>query len=141
MWTGYNTRIGTHPKEIEQLFARVREYDEDMRELGLHDHELDSSPRLASPWLGAILVLQVMLVYLLLPPILILGYIVNMPAALAVLLVSKKAARKQKDEASLKLVAGAIAFPITWLVVALLVALSAIGSSSPSIRRYRARLF
>jgi len=141
MWTGYNTRIGTHPKEIEQLFARVREYDEDMRELGLHDHELDSSPRLASPWLGAILVLQVMLVYLLLPPILILGYIVNMPTALAVLLVSKKAARKQKDEASLKLVAGAIAFPITWLVVALLVALSAIGSSSPSIRRYRARLF
>ena len=141
MWTGYNTRIGTHPKEIEQLFARVREYDEDMRELGLHDHELDSSPRLASPWLGAILVLQVMLVYLLLPPILILGYIVNMPAALAVLLVSKKAARKQKDEASLKLVAGAIAFPITWLVVALLVALSAIGSLSPSIRRYRARLF
>ena len=123
MWTGYNTRIGTHPEEVEHLFARVREYDEDMRELGLHDHELDSSPRLASPWLGAILVLQVMLVYLLLPPILILGYIVNVPAALAVWIVSKTAARKQKDEASLKLVAGAIAFPVTWLVVALLVAL------------------
>ena len=123
MWTGYNARMGTHPKEIEQLFARVREYDENMRELGLHDHELDSSPRLASPWLGAILVLQMMLVYLLLPPILILGYIVNMPTALAVLLISKKAARKQKDEASLKLVAGAIAFPVTWFVVALLVAL------------------
>ena len=123
MWTGYNTRLGTHPKEVEQLFARVREYDEDMRELGLNDHELDSSPRLASPWLGAILVLQVMLVYLLLPPILILGYIVNVPAALAVWIVSKKAAGKQKDEASLKLVAGAIAFPVTWFVVALLVAL------------------
>jgi len=123
MWTGYNALMGTQPKEIEQLFARVREYDENMRELGLHDHELDSSPRLASPWLGAILVLQMMLVYLLLPPILILGYIVNMPTALAVLLISKKAARKQKDEASLKLVAGAIAFPVTWFVVALLVAL------------------
>ncbi len=123
MWTGYNTRIGTHPKEVEQLFARVRDYDEDMRELGLHDHELDSSPRLASPWLGAFVVLQVMLVYLLLPPILILGYIANMPAALAVWLMSKKAARKQKDEASIKLVAGAIAFPVTWFVVALLVAL------------------
>ncbi|TDI36757.1 MAG: hypothetical protein E2P02_24305 [Acidobacteria bacterium] len=123
MWTGYNALMGTQPKEIEQLFARVREYDENMRELGLHDHELDSSPRLASPWLGAILVLQMMLVYLLLPPILILGYIVNMPTALAVLLISKKAARKQKDEASLKLVAGAIAFPVTWFVVAVLVAL------------------
>ena len=123
MWTGYNTRVDTPPEEVEQLFARVREYDEDMRELGLHDHELDASPRLASPWLGAILVLQVILVYLLLPPILILGYVANLPAAFAVWLISKKAARKQKDEASRKLVVGAIAFPMTWFVVALLVAL------------------
>ncbi len=120
---GYNERARTHPQEVEHLFARVREYDEDLRELGMNDHELDAPPRLASPWLAAILLGQAVLVYLLLPPILILGYVTNLPAALVVWAVAKSAARKHKDEASLKLVAGVIAFPLTWLVVAFLVAL------------------
>ena len=119
---GHNERARTHPQEVEHLFARVREYDEDLRELGMNDHELDAPPRLASPWLAAILPFQAVLVYLLLPPILILGYVTNLPAALVVLAVAKSAARKHKDEASLKLVAGVIAFPLTWLVVAFLVA-------------------
>jgi len=120
---GYNERARTHPEEVEHLFERVLEYDEDLRELGIEDHELDASPRLASPWLAAILLFQAMLVYLLLPPILILGYVSNLPAALTVWGVAKSAARQHKDEASLKLVAGVIAFPLTWIVVALLVAL------------------
>ena len=120
---GYNERARTHPQEVEHLFDRVREYDEDLRELGMNDHELDAPPRLASPWLAAILLLQAVLVYLLLPPILILGYVTNLPAAVVVWAVAKSAARKHKDEASLKLVAGVIAFPLTWLVVAFLVAL------------------
>ena len=120
---GYNERARSHPQEVEHLYARVREYDEDLRELGMNDHELDAPPRLASPWLAAILLFQAVLVYLLLPPILILGYVANLPAAVVVWAVAKSAARKQKDEASLKLVAGTIAFPMTWLVVAFLVAL------------------
>ena len=120
---GYNERARTHPQEVEHLFARVRDYDADLRELGINDHELDASPRLASPWLAAILLFQAVLVYLLLPPILILGYVANLPAALVVLVVAKSAARKHKDEASLKLIAGTIAFPLTWVVVAVLVAL------------------
>ena len=121
MWTGYNERLRTHPEQVERLFARVHEYDEDLNELGIDDHELDSSPRLASPWLGALLVLQAIFVYLLLPPILIIGYVVNFPAALAVWIMSRSAARKHKDEASLKLLVGAVAFPVTWIVVAVLV--------------------
>ena len=120
---GYNERVRTHPEEVEHLFERVLDYDEDLRELGVEDHELDASPRLASPWLAAILLFQAALVYLLLPPILILGYVANLPAALAVWGVAKSAARQHKDEASLKLVAGVIAFPLTWIVFALLVAL------------------
>lgn len=119
---GYNERARTHPQEVEDLFDRVREYDEDLRELGMNDHELDAPPRLASPWLAAILLFQAVLVYLLLPPILILGYVANLPAALVVWAVAKSAARQHKDEASLKLVAGVIAFPLAWLVVAVLVA-------------------
>jgi len=84
----------------------------------MNDHELD-----APPWLAAILLFQAALVYLLLPPILILGYVANLPAALVVWAVAKSAARKHKDEASLKVIAGVIAFPLTWLLVAFLVAL------------------
>lgn len=120
---GYNERARTHPEEVEVLYERVLEYDEDLKELGVEDHELDASPRLASPWLAAIVLFQAMLVYLLLPPILILGYVANLPAALTVWGVAKSAARQHKDEASLKLVAGVIAFPLTWVVFALLVAL------------------
>ena len=75
---GYNERAQTHPREVESLFARVLEYDEDLRELGIEDHELDASPRLASPWLGIILLFQIVLVYLLMPPILILGYVAKL---------------------------------------------------------------
>jgi hypothetical protein len=56
-----------------------------------------------------------------LPPILLIGYVVNLPAALLVAAVSKWGARARKDVASLKLVAGAIAFPLLWLAVAILV--------------------
>ncbi len=120
--TAYNTRARTHPNEVEALYERVVDYDADLRELGIQDHELDGSPRLASPWLAAIVVFQAILVYLLLPPILILGYVANLPAAIAVWLVARSAASQYKDEASLKLVAGVIAFPLSWLVVAVLVA-------------------
>lgn len=121
--TGYNERVRTHPDEVEHLFERVLDYDDDLKELGVEDHELDASPRLASPWLAVILLLQAALVYLLLPPILLVGYVANLPAALAVWCVAKSAARQHKDEASLKLVTGIIAFPLTWIVFATLVAL------------------
>lgn len=122
LWAAYNERARTHPDDVAELYARVVDYDADLRQLGIRDHELDASPRLASPWLGAILLLQAVLVYLVLPPILVLGYVVNLPAATAVWLIAKSAAIKQKDEASLKLVTGIIAFPLTWLIVALAVA-------------------
>jgi 1-acyl-sn-glycerol-3-phosphate acyltransferase len=122
LWAGYNTRARTHPDEVAALYARVVDYDADLRQLGIQDHELDGSPRLASPWLAAIVVLQAILVYLLLPPILILGYVANLPAAVAVWLVARSAASQYKDEASLKLITGVIAFPLSWLVAGVLVA-------------------
>jgi 1-acyl-sn-glycerol-3-phosphate acyltransferase len=122
IWAGYAVHALRDPEGTRRLVDEVRRYDAELRALGVDDHELDGAPRLASPWLGAILGVQAVLVYLLLPPILIIGYLVNLPTAGVVWSISRVASRKKKDEASIKLLLGAVAFPLTWLVVAALVA-------------------
>jgi len=122
LWTGYNVRTRTHPEEAGKLLDSVREYDEDMRGLGIEDHELDEDPRLASLWLTANLIMQAIVIWFVLPPLLVIGFVVNLPTALALTALSKFASKAYKDEASVKVLVGAIAFPLTWLVVALLVA-------------------
>ena len=114
VWAGYYSKLEVEPEMVADLTERVREYDEDMRALGLEDHELDRDPRLASPWLYAILFLQVVLVFLLLPPILFVGYLVNAPTAGLVWAASKLGAKRKKDEASIKALLGALLFPATW---------------------------
>jgi hypothetical protein len=122
LWTGYNVRTRTHPEEAGKLVDSVREYDEDMRGLGIEDHELDEGPRLASLWLTVNLVLQAIVIWFILPPLLVIGFVVNLPMALALTAFAKVASKSYKDEASVKVLVGALAFPLTWLVVALLVA-------------------
>jgi len=65
-------------------------------------------------------------VYVLLPPVLVLGWIVNLPAAAACLLICKSLGRSRKDEASLKIIVGAVVFPISWIVAGVLVAVGAL---------------
>jgi 1-acyl-sn-glycerol-3-phosphate acyltransferase len=123
IWGGYHDRLRTHPAEVDAVAARVREYDADLRALRLEDHELDRNPRLASPWLALIVLAQIVTVYVLLPPLLVIGYVVNLPAALLVLAVCKGMSQAKKDEASLKLLAGAVLFPLAWIVAGVLAAL------------------
>jgi glycerol-3-phosphate O-acyltransferase / dihydroxyacetone phosphate acyltransferase len=116
----YYQRLATHPEEVAALRARVEAYDDEMRALGIEDHQLDQDPRLASPWLGIILLLQLVFVFLLLPPLLLVGYAINGPTALIVLALSKLGANKKKDVATIKMLAGAILFPLTWMGAAVL---------------------
>jgi 1-acyl-sn-glycerol-3-phosphate acyltransferase len=120
--TGYNIRVQTHPDETRKLVDDVREYDEDLRALGIEDHELDKGPHMTSPWLNALLVLQAVIVWLVLPTLFVIGIVVNLPTALALTALAKGASKAYKDEASVKVLVGALAFPLTWLTVALLVA-------------------
>jgi len=120
--SGYLARSRTHPKEVARLTEQVEHYDADLRTLKLQDHELDGAPRLASPWLAAFVFLQFVFVYLLLPPIFVIGFVVNLPTAVALTAFAKLVSKSYKDEASVKLLVGSIAFPLTWLGVALLVA-------------------
>ena len=117
VWAGYYARLESNPQQVALLRERVTEYNRDLRALGIEDHELDSAPPLASPWLVGILLLQVVLVFLLMPPILLVGYLVNLPPALGLLLISKHFSKREKDESSIKLMFGVVAFPLTWLAV------------------------
>jgi 1-acyl-sn-glycerol-3-phosphate acyltransferase len=122
LWAGYNERARTHPEEVREIVRRIQAYDADLRALGIEDHELYGGKPLLSPRRALSAFLQALLVYFVLPPILLIGYAVNLPAAVLVWLVARWGAVARKDVASLMLVAGAIAFPLLWLAVALLVA-------------------
>lgn len=114
IWTGYYERLATHPDEVGALRRRVEEYDQDLRALGLEDHELDRDPRLFRWGLAAILLLQVVLVFFLLPPVLVAGMVVNAPAAALVWTAAKLGSKRMKDEASIKLLIGVWLFPLAW---------------------------
>lgn len=122
LWSGYRVRLSSHPEETERLMLRVREYDRALGALRIEDHELEGNPLLSSPWHGVFLALTLVLVYLFIPPILVMGYLINLPPAILLHWVARAMAGKQKDEATIKILGGAVLFPLTWLVVAVLVA-------------------
>ncbi len=122
VWRGYLVRRDSHPEETARLEARVRRYHRVLEGLGLNDHELDTEADLVSPWRRLALLAQAVVVYLVLPPLLVLGYLVNTPIALALGVAGRRLGARVKDEATIKLLLGASVFPATWLLLSLLVA-------------------
>ncbi len=112
----YNQRLVERPEHVAEITERVREYDANLRALKLDDDDLDASPRVAPPLLVLSLIGQVIAVYLLVPPLLALGFLVNAPGIVAVLALTKTVSKYKKDEATVKLLAGALVFPVLWLI-------------------------
>lgn len=117
---GYHALVKREPSRVEALLRRVERYDADLRALGLEDYDLDAPPSLGSKWIAVLLGLQMLGVFLLLPPLVVLGYLVNLPTALGLVAIAKLAARKRKDAATVKLLLGTIAFPLTWVAAGVL---------------------
>jgi 1-acyl-sn-glycerol-3-phosphate acyltransferase len=117
---GYHALLQSESERVEALRQRVSQYDADLRALKLEDYDLDRAPSLGSKWIAVLLGLQILGVFLLLPPLVVLGYLVNLPTALGLVAIAKVAARKLKDEATVKLLLGMIAFPLTWIGVGVL---------------------
>jgi len=122
LWAGYRERVSTHPEETRALMERIRGYDEELRALGLSDSDLEKGPPLHVLTSVLNLAGQLLLVYLLLPPLLIVGYAVNLPTAVGLQMLARRTAKRFKDEATIKLLVGALAFPATWLLASVLVA-------------------
>ncbi len=126
VWKAYAARSETDANEVEELTNRVSAYDEALRAVKLEDDDLDKPPRIGSKWLPLLLAVQAAVVFLVLPPILVLGVLINAPAFLAIRLVSRAASKQYKDTATIKLLCGLILFPLSWLIAALLVGLGQI---------------
>ncbi len=126
VWRAYYARLESEPKAVKALLERVAAYDAALREIKLEDDDLDKPPPIESKWIPLILALQAAVVFLVFPPVLVLGSLINVGPYFLTNLASKLAAKQYKDAATVKLLAGMILFPLTWLTAALLVALGQI---------------
>ncbi len=126
VWRAYYARLESEPKAVKALLDRVAAYDAALREIKLEDDDLDKPPPIESKWIPLILALQAAVVFLVFPPVLVLGSLINIGPYFLTNLASKLAAKQYKDAATVKLLAGMILFPLTWLTAALLVALGQI---------------
>ncbi len=115
IWHGYQARRATHPKEIESLRREMNSYHRLLRTMRLEDNDIDKAPRLASPLLFGLLLLQAALVYLLLPPILLVGYLINAPVHFLIQWAAQKFSTAEKDTATVKILGGFLFYPMVWL--------------------------
>ena len=122
IWDGYRVRSRSHPAEIEDLRADVADYDAGLRRLGLDDAALDRPPRVPAPLVAAGVALQAVAVAILLPPLLVLGVVVNVPPYWLLKGVAWALAKAEKDEATVKLLGGLVLFPLSWATAGVLAA-------------------
>jgi 1-acyl-sn-glycerol-3-phosphate acyltransferase len=114
VWHAYQERAAARPAEVAALRKRMERYHRDLEALGVEDHELDRPPPVFRPWLWVILLSQLLSVFLLLPPFLLAGYVINLPTAWLLARWAEAPAREGKDVASYKLIGGTLMFPVTW---------------------------
>ena len=116
IWTGYRARVATVPDRVRDVLGRLVRYDRCLRSLGMKDHELTGPPRMVSPWLVILFVLQAVAVYLLFPPILVVGFLINVGPYWLLKWVTRRVSSARKDEATVKLLGGALLFPVVWIL-------------------------
>ena len=83
------------------------------------DAELDHPPEFISLQMILILALQVLMVFLFLPPLLVAGYVINLPTHFLVKAIAGAAAKLEKDVATVKLGLGLLLYPLTWALWAI----------------------
>jgi len=126
VWKGYYARMETEPDRVQALFDRVSSYDQALLEVKLDDDDLDKPPPIESKWLPVLLAAQAAFVFLVFPPILVLGSLINVGPYVLTNLISRAASKEYKDTATAKMLSGLVLFPLTWLTAALLVGLGQI---------------
>lgn len=122
IWEGYRVRSETHPEQIEGLRRDTTAYHDALRQLGLGDGDLDRPPRLGSSVLVIGAVVQAVAVALVLPPLLLIGYAVNVPPYWLLKGVARAMAKTEKDAATVKILGGFVLFPLAWAVAGVLAA-------------------
>lgn len=118
IWHGFQARRGSHADVIASLRTDLTRYHRLLKAMNMEDADLDSPPRIASPLLWTILVVQAITVFFLLPPVLITGYILNAPTHFTIKALANRFSSADKDQATVKILAGFVLYPLTWLLAA-----------------------
>ncbi len=116
LWNGYHQRKEQYPERVQQIIDRVEQYRLDMEALGLLDHQLDGDPRWISRRILVILALQTVLYMLLLPPLLLVGYMINFPTMFLIRYTVRNFVQLEKDRASVQLFSSIALYPTTWVL-------------------------
>ncbi|MDX1439479.1 MAG: 1-acyl-sn-glycerol-3-phosphate acyltransferase, partial [Rubricoccaceae bacterium] len=120
IWHGYQARRASHPEAIERLRHIVDRYDRILKTLRLSDEHLDTDSKLTSPIYFVLVLLRAFAVYVLLPPFLAFGFVVNAPVHFLIKWAARRYSTADKDTATVKILAGFVLYPLAWLVAAVL---------------------
>ena len=119
-WAAYHACLSSHTEQLEAFRERMDRYITGLLRLGLHDHELDHAPSLFRRGLVAFLIMKTLLLFVILPPFILLGLVTHAVPGAVLWAVSRGFARRKKDVSSIKVLLGAILFPLTWAGIFLL---------------------
>jgi glycerol-3-phosphate O-acyltransferase / dihydroxyacetone phosphate acyltransferase len=103
----------THaPEKLENIEARIRQYAEQLQHVGLDTDDLSAATR-ATPGKAIARVLQ----FLFLLPFAVVGIVIHYPAYRLAGVLAKRFSRNDDDVVStIKVIASALLFPLTWIV-------------------------
>ena len=135
VWRAYQIRSKDEKERTETLMNRVKAYDTLLTAAQLEDHEVSEKPRLISPlWIG-LLTFQLITLYILLPPVLIAGFLINVIPYNLLKILDRYYSDQDKDRASVKLILGAVLFPLFWTLaaIAVVVTRNQVGALFPAL--------
>lgn len=120
IWEGHRALKERDPAALEVLLTRMARYEADLEALDLDDRDLDRAPGLFSPSMVFLLLLQLAGLVVVLPPLMIVGLMVNWPATLIGWAAAKRFSRSPRDDATVKIMVGTLTYPLSWLAAGLL---------------------
>ena len=124
VWAGYRKQRAIDPRVVDRLVLRVTRYGEALRLLGLSDRDLDGAPVGRTVWRTFLLCAEALVMLLLLPTVVLIGNLVNLPAALLIVLGARRLSATRKEQAGLKMFLGLIVLPTAWMAASLAVGLA-----------------
>lgn len=124
VWAGYHSQRTRDREGTKQLIVRVTRYDEALRLLGLNDRELDGVPVIRTALRLLLVGAEALVMLLLLPTLVLVGNLINLPAALLVVFGAKKFSKTRKEQAGLKMALGLVILPAAWIVASVAVGIA-----------------
>ena len=115
VWLCYQHLKENDPIELNILIEELDRYHSTMNAFGISDRQLDHDPRIMKRKLFLVLGSQLLLFVFLLPPIILLGYLIQFPPYIFLILLGKSYSSQKKDQATFQLSAGVLIFPLVWM--------------------------